>query len=511
MALEPTSFNLTQESWIPIVTNDWQRKDISLVELFETWESLREIQADNPPTTLAIHRFLLAILHRAYQGPRNVDHWEEIQEDNGRGAIDYLQAQVDRFDLLHPEQPFMQDVSIKAEAAGEVYLAAVLHGNNTSTVFCHEHQWSNSSLPLAEAARLVLRLHMFDVGGRKRGATDSAAVIPAMDAANVLIRGQNLAETLLLNLMEYDPDRECPCPVIGEDLPTWEYPLAKPKERIPSGYINYLTYQWRRVKIFPAGERVVQIAVHPGDRFPKTVSANQYECGIAYKDTKKGWLPIRLNLQKSLWRDSAAFLQSAEGAANCPRIVGWRSELKSEELVSGMIHLQILGLTVDNAKPLGWTSEQFSAPVEYLRNQGLWQKLNLAIGIAEDHQQVFRSFRGSPYAALAESLKNGDAQALAKNLDGESRYWATLDRKFQLLIRDLPIHGAAELTKWTGLVQKAAREAFTESIESIRNYEARATALRTLEWKLADLRMEPEEKAQKKAKAAAKKKDKVAK
>jgi CRISPR system Cascade subunit CasA len=505
------SFNLVRESWIPVVNRDGRRYEIPLVELFETWANLREIQADNPPTTLAIHRFLLAILHRAYQGPRNVDHWEEIQQDNGRRAIEYLQSQVDRLDLLHPEQPFMQDASIKAEAAGEVYLAAVLHGNNTSTVFCHEHQWSNSSLSLAEAARLVLRLHMFDVGGRKTGATDSAAVIPTMDAANVLISGQNLQETLLLNLMEYDPERECPCPVIGEDLPTWEYLLAKPKERIPAGYINYLTFQWRRVKIFLEAGRIQQIAVHPGDRFPKTVSAPQYECGIAYRDTKKGLSPIKLNLQKALWRDSAAFLQSAESASNCPRIVGWRSELKAEELVSGMIHLQVLGLTVDNAKPLGWTSEQFSAPVEYLRNQGLWQKLNLAIGIAEDHQQVFRSFRGSPYAALADSLKNGDAQALAKNLDGESRYWATLDRKFQLLIRDLPIHGAAELPKWTGLVQKAARDAFMESIESIRNYEARAVALRTLEWKLADLRMEPEEKAQKKAKAVAKKKEKASK
>ena len=504
-------FNLTQEPWIPVVNHDWQRQDISLVTLFKTWETLREIQADNPPTTLALHRFLLAILHRAYQGPRNVDHWEEIQQDNGKDAITYLNAQADRFDLLHPEYPFMQDSSINADASGEVYLASVLHGNNTSTVFCHEHQWSNSSLSMQEAARLVLRLHVFDVGGRKTGASDSAAVIPTMDAANVLIRGQNLRETLLLNLMEYDPSRECPGPLTGEDLPTWEQPLAKPKERIPSGYINYLTYQWRRVRIFQEGDRTVRLAVHPGDRFPKTISATQWECGIAYRNTKKGLLPIRLNLQKSLWRDSAAFLQSAEDASNCPRIVGWRGELKSEELVSGMVHLQILGLTVDNAKPLGWTSTQFSAPIQYLRDRGLWQNLNLAIATAEDHQQVFRSFRGSPYAALAESLKNGDAQALAKSLEGESRYWAMLDRKFQTLLRDLPINESTELTKWTDIVQKSARKAFTDSIQSIRNYKARAVALRTLEWKLAVLRMDPEEKAEKKAKAAAKKKEKVSK
>ena len=161
-------FSLLDECWIPVIRQDWQRAEISLIELFQTWETVREIQADNPPTTLAIHRFLLAILHRAYQGPKNIDHWEEIQQDNGKGAIAYLEKWRDRFDLFHPERPFMQDAEIPEESSGEVYLAHVLHGNNTSTVFCHEHEWSHSSLSIPEAVRLVLRLHNFDTGGRRR-------------------------------------------------------------------------------------------------------------------------------------------------------------------------------------------------------------------------------------------------------------------------------------------------------------------------------------------------------
>jgi CRISPR system Cascade subunit CasA len=298
-----TTFNLLHERWIPVVKEDWQRSEVSLIELFKTWESLREIQAENPPTTLALYRFLLAILHRAYDGPRNVDHWEEIQADKGKRAIAYLREWHDRFDLLHPTHPFMQDTSITREDAGEVYLAAVLHGNNTSTVFCHEHLWSGSSLSIPEAARLLLRLHMFDVGGRKTGSAISAAVIPTMDAANVLVRGQNLHETLMFNLMEYNPSREMPSPVQGEDLPTWEQKSANLKERIPSGYIDYLTYQWRRVRLFSEGDRVERVAVHAGDRLPKDLSATQWECGIAYAKTKKGTFTIRLNLQRSLWRD----------------------------------------------------------------------------------------------------------------------------------------------------------------------------------------------------------------
>jgi len=517
---EMMTFNLIDQPWILVVSQDWQRRDISLTELFETWETLREIQADNPPTTLAIYRFLLAILHRAYQGPKNVDHWEEIQQDDGKKAIAYLNQWRDRFDLFHPEFPFMQDGTIDEKDSGEVYLASLLHGNNTSTVFCHEHQWSSAVLTIPEAARLVLRLYNFDTGGRKTGATDSAAVLPMMDAANVLVRGNSLCKTLLLNLVEYDPAREKPSPVTGDDLPAWERQYQKAKERIPVGYIDYLTYQWRRVKLFVQDRQVVKVALHPGDRIPKDISASQWECGIAYTKTPKGLMTVRLNRTRSLWRDSAVFLQSAETSSR-PRILDWVAILKSEEgLIESNLHLQILGLNVDNAKPLGWSAQQFATPLIYLTDKPLWQNLSLAISTAEDHQQIFRSFQGSPYQALAKALNNNDAGSFAATLDGESRYWAMLDRAFQELLQALPqdktedgngiTYGNARLPEWTKTVQKAARDAFTESIASIRNYEARAKALHALEWKLFDLRSSPEQKAERKAKAA-KKKEKVSK
>jgi CRISPR system Cascade subunit CasA len=108
---------------------------------------------------------------------------------------------------------------------------------------------------------------------------------------------------------------------------------------------------------------------------------------------------------------------------------------------------------------------------------------------------------------------------LAATLDGESRFWVTLDRAFTELLQALPLdktvdgngitYGNTKLPKWIKTVQKAARDAFTESIAPIRNYEAKAKALRALESKLADLRASPEEKEAKKTKATKKKKEKV--
>jgi CRISPR system Cascade subunit CasA len=358
--------------------------------------------------------------------------------------------------------------------------------------------------------RDYLRLQIFDVGGKKAGATDSAGVIHTMGAANILVRGQTLQDTLMLNLMQYDPAAEIPTTVNGEDLPSWERllrPPANPANRIPSGYLDHLTYQYRRCRIFLEGENVVRAASHPGDKLPRDLSAQTWECSIPYVKNPKGSFPLRLNLNRSLWRDSAVFLQSSDSSTR-PRILDWVADLKAENLIEENIHLQVLGLTVDNAKPLGWTNAQFSAPIVYLNNRDLWSSLSIALEIVEKNQQVFRAFKGSPYHALAETLKNGDAGKLAGTLNGETRYWSTLDREFQILLAKLPedktidangtIYGINELPIWTETVQQAARRAFTDSIESIRNYEARAKALRSLEIQLAKLRGEQKEKKTKK-------------
>jgi CRISPR system Cascade subunit CasA len=515
------SFDLLHEPWIPVMTPDFQVRDISLVELFETWETLREIQADNPPTTLALYRLLLTILHRAYKGPRHEDHWEEIFEDNGQGAIAYLQTQRDRFDLLHPEHPFMQDTDLPLDKAVPVY---AIHTMSTSQVFSHEHEWSGYSISLAQAARLLVRLQGVDITslrafyvGQSSG-NRSAVNTPTINAANVLIRGSTLKQTLLFNLMRYDPASEIPSAVTGEDFPTWETSYGgKPKKASPQGYISYLTFPWRRLRLFPENGEVSQLAITMGNSLPDKVSPQQWECGVAYREDK----PVRLVLSKQLWRDADSFLLSAEKNRR-PRIVDWVADLKSEDLVDDAVTLQVTGFSADKAKPLGWSWEQFSAPRQYITEPDLATVLKTAIAIAEEHQQIFRSFRGSPYFALAEVLKNGDAGSLAKSLDGESRYWAALDHAFPKLLAALPHdhqtgddrvthYGHTALPNWTRTVQAAAKTAFTESIAAIRNYQARAAALRTLEWKLADLRASPEEKEAKKAKAIAKKKEKIAK
>jgi CRISPR system Cascade subunit CasA len=507
------SFNLIHQPWLPVVNPDFQVQEISLLELFATWAERREIQAENPPTTLALYRFLLALLHHVYQGPQHEEHWEEIQADEGRAVIAYLKDKSHLFDLLDRDRPFLQDLTLTEDKAVSIH---AIHTMSTSKLFSHEHEWSGYSISLAEAAQLLVRLQTVDITSLRAfypaqtAGNRSAVNTPTINAATVLLQGNTLKETLLKNLMRYNPEAEVPSVVMGEDLPSWETSYAgKPQKNVPNGYIHYLAYPWRRLRLFPEGDCVRQIAITMGNSLPDGISVKQWECHIAFDEGK----PIRFAMEQQLWRDSHCFLHTTE-ANSRPRIVDWLTDLRTENLVDSLIRFQIFGLCADKAKPLGWNIEQFSAPMLYATDKQLGTALRAAINTAKTHQQVFRSFQGSPYHALAKTLNHPDASSFAKSLDGESRYWASLDRAFPDLLTDLAndktidgngtTYGNQAIPQWQKTVQDSACQAFIDSIAPIRNYEARAKAIHRLEWQLLDLRSSPEEKASRKAKAKTK-------
>jgi CRISPR system Cascade subunit CasA len=511
------SFNLVTKPWLPVLCSNGQRAEVSLIELLEDWESLTAIQAENPPTTFAIYRFLLAILHWAYQGPTDIEDWEDIQSDNGQKAIALLQAKADLFDLLDPDRPFMQDPALPSDKAVPLY---ALHTMSTSAVFSHEHELSGYSISLPEASRLLVRLQFVDITSLRAfyptitKGNRSAVNTPTINGAAVLAQGKNLKETLLYNLVKLPESAK------DSDLPAWETGYGgMPQKTVPNGYINYLAYPWRRLKLFFEGDsaepmlhkRTSKLAITMGNSFPDGVGIKQWEANLAFREDK----PIRLSLERQFWRDAHSFLQSTE-TDRCPKVVDWLAQIKAVD--SDIARFQVFGMCADKAKPLDWTIEQFSAPLIYLTDKDLWDVMKKAIDRAEEHRAIF----GSPYHALATVLKNNDAGGLAKSLGGEAYYWAALDRPFRELLIALPqdcknhpilgnTYGAVEQDKWLKTVQDSARQAFTQSIASIRNYEARAKALQALEWKLADLRLSKEERADRKAKAVAKKNQKIAK
>ena len=123
------------------------------------------------------------------------------------------------------------------------------------------------------------------------------------------MQGDTLFETLLLNLIPYD--KETPFKRKKEDAPIWE--LADPFQprSAPNGYLDYLTSQNRRV-LFDAPKADETLFVRKMTMAPGMKIEGEFPNPMMYyrKDKERGYLPLRFNEARALWRDSSRSLSA---------------------------------------------------------------------------------------------------------------------------------------------------------------------------------------------------------
>jgi CRISPR system Cascade subunit CasA len=182
-----------------------------------------------------------------------VEQWQQLWEAGSfpaRPLEEYFVGWHDRFDLFDRDRPFFQDPALRArEPSGINQLVRELARGNNATLFDHTSEDPPPLLSPAEVARALIAEQAFAVGGGRSelGYTTSA---PLVGSVAILVRGDNLFETLLLNLVRYDEDH--PLPGGEDDAPAWERG-TRPSERapVPDGYLDYLTWQSRSVRLHP--------------------------------------------------------------------------------------------------------------------------------------------------------------------------------------------------------------------------------------------------------------------
>ncbi|MBN1319013.1 MAG: type I-E CRISPR-associated protein Cse1/CasA, partial [Anaerolineales bacterium] len=245
------SFNLLKEPWIPCIRGDGNPVELSLRETLARANSLRELHGESPLVIAALYRLLLAVLHRVF-GPADHEAWYELWR---AGKFDmapldaYLSQWESRFDLFDPEHPFYQaaDDRVKPKPVGSL-VHEVASGNN-ATLFDHHTDSDSILLSPPGAARTLLAAQAFGLAGLS-GLEQKFTDAPCARGIVFLIHGYNLFETLLLNLIAYPNDVFFV--TRSSDLPSWELDDPHlPDRNWPSGYLDFLTWQNRRVLFFP--------------------------------------------------------------------------------------------------------------------------------------------------------------------------------------------------------------------------------------------------------------------
>jgi CRISPR system Cascade subunit CasA len=514
------SFNLIDEPWIPCLFPEEPARELSLREVFQQAGKIKEIYDPSPLVTIALHRLLLAIIHRNF-GPASEKEWLALWEKGpGENILTvYLDRWHGRFYLFDSKHPFYQVLWMDAKTAKThpIHLLALeAAAPNNFTLFDHSSCTDPEPFPPALAARYLLACQAYSIGFGKSNPfsfRDSTMI----RGYSVLNLGNNLWETLCLNLVDYNEDT--PIPWSEEDLPAWErefFPPPDPKGNLLLGYVDYLTCQSRRIHLLPEGNPpVVRWCQRVQGVFPPTKSDpdqpdRPYQLdpfkAYFYKDKgpQKGWSPRKLITDKAVWRDSHALFQSADwrrrpAVFDVPqRLMGLvdSGEIKAQNNYS----LLVAGVCLDDdnaAKILFWRSERLPLPLQYLEDKNLYSLLNEAIEAAEITGDTLKYY----LKEIAKMLYEEKSNTLIKGWGIDRLFFSRLEGPFRQLLVELPASAQEgdenKLLKWIQLLQRTAISAF-DSItaglgKSPKVYQAVAQVKGRFTWSLHKKLFEPQE------------------
>lgn len=285
-------YSLLDEPWIRAEDSTGHPISVSVREVFDGTVVLSRVRGESPAQDYAILRMLLAIFWRAHQLGQN-DSFGEWLSDSQEVAImnqrddqvlDYLEKFSERFDLLHPEVPFMQvpDLSTRDDSTKEI---TMIVPEAQDSYFTMRAGPELDSLSLEEASRWLVYIQAFDYSGIKSGALGDPRVKggrgypigqgwSGLTGATV-VHGKNLRHTLVLNTIEEALKN-------ADDRPVWERTPDGPSIRsqatpwknypivpdFPMGPADLATWQVRRVRLFTEEGRVTRVVIANGDKIP---------------------------------------------------------------------------------------------------------------------------------------------------------------------------------------------------------------------------------------------------
>lgn len=471
-------YNLIEEAFIPCLFPDSRVEELGIRDTLHRSPEIREIRDDSPLVTVAIHRLLLAIIHRAIEGPKSYADWGKIWNNSKLpfDAIDdYLSKHRESFDIFDPSRPFMQDPTLKTNKPGPVTrLAKECSSGNNATLFDHTYkEEAVHPSPSWVARRLVAEQAYAVAGGNsKRGHTTNG---PLVGILYLLAKGNNLFETLALNLLRYDDDRPF-ARSNKADIPSWEETKASTKES-PGGYVDLLSWKSRSIRIQPVESSSLDapLAVHyaQGRKFdPPESFRDPMVPYLAHE--KHGLKPIQLSANKAVWRNAHAILAWAREENVFGLLQHLRSLYTQDHLPDQCYRIDAFGLGNDQARIDFWRHESLPLYGKLLTDDLVLKNLQESLELAES---TARALRSAGWLAAKTYLKGGEGEPdtdRVRNLyDSHSPdriFWSRIQSPFYHLLDELvsTIDPDQTLRPWfDDVLRPTARESFRLTFGSL--------------------------------------------
>lgn len=457
-----TNFNLLDQPFIPCLMQNGPRGELSLKDTLFQAHEIAEVRDASPLVTITLHRLLLAILHRNF-GPRNLAAWKPLWQaerfDTGTLTA-YFDRWRSRFDLFDADHPFYQTGGLETDKPLPVAaLFDDLACNNNATLFDHRFNDNPEGVTPAEAARGLIARQAFALGlgvspvVRVQGRsikTGNRKDGPLARGLLLLFRGDNLFQTLLLNLSgkQSEPSED--------DLPVWERddPERLMRQTTVDGRLDLYTFQCRYLRLVPPTDINNPKITHVHFAQGRAVDEDSLDPMKPYqrdKEKKEPWRCYSLSEEKALWRDSSALFDLAAETQRPVAALNWVAQAARDGLVDRQNRYNLDAFAAGTqpgkaSKLILWRHDRIPVPLHYLDNKDLVNCLSQILKVAEEAGRAVRSAAWHlakvvlfpNKEGLLGRLQQAEVEQLARSLAPERTYWPRLEPQFREFLLDIP-------------------------------------------------------------------------
>lgn len=506
--MEEKQFNLLEEPWIKVLTNDMKEKEVSLLDLFAHAHEYRQLAGETATQDAAIFRFLLAILATVFyrheidgtdsllseendSDPDDViERWREYREQGHFSEAvfrNYLESCGERFWLFHPETPFYQVADLEY---GTDYNSAVcLYGNikesmndKTRHHFSVVEGRSLEQMTYSEATRWLIHFMAYAI--RIKEDRDSPDVfnkdvdIGRMGRLGyIMVRENTVFDMMLLNLCPLKYGEK----IWGKPSPIWERPVCKQQTRkvaIPDNIPEAYTIQSRRLLLKRNDRKMVYgFKVLGGDFYERDNEPNEqmtiWNCYSDKKTKKTNITPKVHDPSKHIWQEFATMFYNSQ---NPPGLLCWIDLLQQNGLLNSnrIVTIQAIGAVYDKQQQfnvINSVNDQLSLSADLLSKLGeVWrQRISDEIGKCENVADAIRKLCDE----IGDVLYGKDPNKKAANKNQlVQKFYSTLDKSFRdWLLSIHPIEDDMEkkVYEWERVAWAAGKQVVENYISSLGN------------------------------------------
>jgi CRISPR system Cascade subunit CasA len=498
-------FNLIDEKWIPVQFLNGNRDELGIRDTLLRAKEIATIEDSSPLVVAALHRFLLAVMYRALEGPTDIDQAKELFKEGlpCKKITEYLEKWRDRFWLFDEKYPLGQIPTFTPKAWRAWTALAVEHNADTAKVlFDHVDANASGSITPAAAARWLLATQTFAVSAGKSEIAHTGAA-PSAGSVMAIPVGLNLHDTLLFCLVPQNRE------VMQADIPMWEkepetlaYLKASTKvldkkkekekdravERGATGLVDLFTWRTRSILFAdsPSG-LIVQLGFASGVGYKESLD---YDPMLGYvireitdKETKsktKKKYSIQFE-EKGVWRDFDSLLPDDERLA--PRVIEHAVLLAKTDRKRLPRGVMVLGQRYFPPRPniAFWRKEYFALPEAILGNRHIRHDIRAALSEAEKAGDVLNE---ACEAFAKDALRHGERKVekkdilnFVKQLPALPSYWSTLESRFHEILQAYTIDMDYDdiLCQWLKSVRNTLSAAWAQHSASVSTGDVWAT------------------------------------